>query len=200
MLSVGSGMAPSSLIRRLRQWCWVHRLFGDLAPLTGERARRKAGAHQTTRPFKEYVMAVHNPLAGVPLRAARWSATHPWRAILAWFVFVLVAVGLAVAIPTQQTTDADYRLGESGRADAMVSAADLDHPDTENVLITSRAGAPRWTSRRRSRPPPSMAADLRDVPGVDRRVRSAMEPGPVGAAARGPAGRGPGRRRAPCRR
>ena len=87
-------------------------------------------------------MAVHNPLAGVPLRAARWSATHPWRAILAWFVFILIAVGLAVAIPTEETTDADYRLGESGRADAMVSAANLDHPDTENVLITSRAGAP----------------------------------------------------------
>ena len=45
---------------------------------------------------------------------------HPWRAILAWLVFVLVAVGLAIAIPTQEPTDADYRLGESGRADAMV--------------------------------------------------------------------------------
>ena len=110
-------------------------------------------------------MAVHNPLAGVPLRAARWSATHPWRAILAWFVFVLIAVGLAVAIPTEETTDADYRLGESGRADAMVSAANLDHPDTENVLITSRAGAPLDQAAAESTAA-SLAADLRDVPGV----------------------------------
>ena len=83
-------------------------------------------------------MSVRNPLSGVPLRAARWSATHPWRAILAWLVLVLVAVGLAIAIPTQEPTDADYRLGESGRADAMVHEADLQGADTENVLITAR--------------------------------------------------------------
>ena len=62
-----------------------------------------------------------NPLTVIPIRAARWSAPHPWRAILAWLVFVLVAVGLAVAVPTQDTEDSDYRLGESGRADAMVA-------------------------------------------------------------------------------
>jgi RND superfamily putative drug exporter len=78
-----------------------------------------------------------NPLAALPLRAARWSATHPWRAILAWFVFVLVAVGLAVAIPTQETTDADYRLGESGRADQLIHEAQLESPDSEHVLITA---------------------------------------------------------------
>ena len=86
-------------------------------------------------------MSVRNPLSGVPIRAARWSATHPWRAILAWLVFVLVAVGLAIAIPTQEPTDADYRLGESGRADAMVRAAGLEAPTTENVLITARGDA-----------------------------------------------------------
>ncbi len=86
-------------------------------------------------------MSVHNLLAGLPLRAARWSASHPWRAIFAWFLLVLVSVGLAVAIPTTSTTDADYRLGDSGRAEAMVSAAGLEHPDAESVLITSRTGA-----------------------------------------------------------
>jgi RND superfamily putative drug exporter len=110
-------------------------------------------------------MAVHNPLAGVPLRAARWSATHPWRAILAWFVFVLVAVSLAVAIPTKQTTDADYRLGESGRADAMLSAANLDHPDSENVLIQSKAGA-TLDHQAAEATAASLAADLRGVQGV----------------------------------
>ncbi|MET0999521.1 MAG: MMPL family transporter, partial [Marmoricola sp.] len=79
-----------------------------------------------------------NPLTAIPLRAARWSATHPWRAILAWLAFVLVAVGLAVAVPTVDTTDADYRLGESGRADALVDRAGLDTPTTENVLVNPR--------------------------------------------------------------
>jgi len=79
-----------------------------------------------------------NALTRIPLRAARWSATHPWRAILAWLAFVTVAVGLAMAVPTVETTDADYRLGESGRADAMVDAAGLDSPTTEQVLINPR--------------------------------------------------------------
>jgi putative drug exporter of the RND superfamily len=81
-----------------------------------------------------------NPLTAVPMRAARWSAEHPWRAILGWVALVAFAVGLAIAVPTHETTDADYRVGESGRADAMVADADLEQPDTENVLITPRSG------------------------------------------------------------
>src|SRR3954467_6837892 len=82
-----------------------------------------------------------NPLTAVPMRAARWSAMHPWRAILAWVAFVTVAVGLAIAVPTQGTTDADYRIGESGRADAMIADAGLDQGDSEIVLITATSGA-----------------------------------------------------------
>jgi len=87
-------------------------------------------------------MSVHTALTGVPLKAARWSAEHPWRAIGAWVVLVAVAVGLAVMVPTQQTVDADYREGESGRADAMVAEAGLDDPDAENVLITAATQDP----------------------------------------------------------
>ncbi|MEP9381037.1 MMPL family transporter [Nocardioides cheoyonin] len=82
-----------------------------------------------------------NPLTAVPMRAARWSARHPWRAILAWVVFVLVAVGCATAIPTKETSDADYRVGESGRADALVAKAGLEGGDSENVLLTARGGS-----------------------------------------------------------
>ncbi|WP_300681293.1 MMPL family transporter [Nocardioides sp.] len=80
---------------------------------------------------------------GVPLRVARWSATHPWRAVAAWFAFVAVAVGLAVAIPTTQTSDADYDMGESGRAAALVRGAGMDPAATENVLITGGNAAQR---------------------------------------------------------
>ncbi|RYP82090.1 MMPL family transporter [Nocardioides guangzhouensis] len=85
-------------------------------------------------------MTLHNPVSGFATRTARWSAVHPWRAILGWLALVAVAVGLAIAVPTEQTRDADYRLGESGRADAMVHEAGLDRPDTENVLITAPDG------------------------------------------------------------
>ncbi len=86
-------------------------------------------------------MSQRNPLTQIPTRAARWSATHPWRAIVAWLVFVLVAVGLAVAVPTTQTKDSDYRLGESGRAEALVHDAGLNGAKSENVLITARGHA-----------------------------------------------------------
>ena len=82
-----------------------------------------------------------NPLTAVPMKAARWSATHPWRAILAWIAFVVIAVGCAVAFPKVETSDADYRTGESGRADAMIAQADLDQPDTENIIITASSGS-----------------------------------------------------------
>jgi RND superfamily putative drug exporter len=85
-------------------------------------------------------MSLHHTLSGVPLRAARWSATHPGRAIGAWFAFVFVAVGLAVAVPTVQTDDADYGIGESGRASAWVRSAGMDGLPTEDVLITASHG------------------------------------------------------------
>lgn len=81
-----------------------------------------------------------NPLTALPTRAARWSATHPWRAIGAWLLLVVVAVGLAATIPTNEVDDADYRVGESGRAEALLESAGLDSPPTENVLVTARTG------------------------------------------------------------
>ena len=85
-------------------------------------------------------MSTHSFLSRLPLRAARWSATHPWRAIGAWFAFVVIAVGLAFMIPTQQTKDADYRIGDSGRADAMVAHAHLAGGQVESVLVTAQGG------------------------------------------------------------
>jgi RND superfamily putative drug exporter len=84
----------------------------------------------------------HHPglLARVPLRAARWSASHPWRAIGAWFAFVAIAVALAFLIPTKQTTDADYRIGDSGRASAMQAAGHFADDQIESVLIQARDG------------------------------------------------------------
>ncbi len=82
-------------------------------------------------------MAVHNPLAGVSLAAARWSASHPWRAILAWVAFVAVSVGIAMAVPTVEADEDDYYMGEWGEATQMIEDAGLDNPDSEVVLITA---------------------------------------------------------------
>lgn len=79
-------------------------------------------------------------LTAVPTAAARWSATHPWRAIGIWFAFVALAVALAVIVPVRGTTEADYRLGESGRAQAMLDDSGLTPASSEAVLITPRSG------------------------------------------------------------
>ncbi len=81
-------------------------------------------------------------VSGAAARAASWSATHPGRAISAWFAFVIAAVALAILIPTHQTDDADYDLGDSGRAAALMRHAHLDGLPTEDVLITGRSGTP----------------------------------------------------------
>lgn len=81
-----------------------------------------------------------NPLTLLPIRAARWSATHPWRALSAWVALVVVAVGLALAVSTVETSEADYRQGESGRADVLLTEAGLVDADSENVLVTGVEG------------------------------------------------------------
>ena len=42
-------------------------------------------------------MSFRHTLSELPLRAARWSANHPGRAIGAWFAFVLIAVLAQIA-------------------------------------------------------------------------------------------------------
>ncbi len=91
----------------------------------------------------------------IPQRAARWSAEHPWRAILTWLALVAAATSLAVLVPTKEAQPADYRIGDSGRADAMAERAGLGDPDTELVLLSGDAAtlpdAARQVARQMSR-------------------------------------------------
>ncbi|UYM03382.1 MMPL family transporter [Solicola gregarius] len=75
----------------------------------------------------------------VTVRAARWSAEHPWRAILMWVVFVAAAVGVSTVVPKQETSDADYRTGESGTAAQIIEDAGLEEPPSESIIVTSDA-------------------------------------------------------------
>ena len=111
-------------------------------------------------------MSVRNPLSRVPIRAARWSATHPWRAIVAWIAFVVVAVGLAVLIPTNQVEDADYREGESGLADQWIDEAQMSDPLSENVLITA-GGDAELDPARAEEAAATIGREMAEVPGVE---------------------------------
>lgn len=97
---------------------------------------------QRTRPSRPAAPAPPRRGGGPHLRLARWSATHPWRAMVLWIVFVAVAVGLAMAVPTEQTEPEDYRVGESGQADATLDDAGLDPPLSESILIQAAGDGP----------------------------------------------------------
>src|SRR3954452_20906062 len=84
--------------------------------------------------------ASSSPLTRLPARAATWSATHPWRAIALWFAFVAASVAVAIAVPTVSTTDADYRQGESGRAEQLSDQGRFPFADSENALVTAPGG------------------------------------------------------------
>ncbi|MFT4081985.1 MAG: MMPL family transporter [Nocardioides sp.] len=105
-----------------------------------------------------------NPLTAIPMRAARWSALHPWRAILAWIALVLVAVGLAATVSVHETDDADFRVGDSGRASALLHQAGMTPLPSENILIRAAHGQLDVPQAR------AVAADLasraRDAEGV----------------------------------
>lgn len=74
------------------------------------------------------------------MRIARWSATHPWRAIALWVVFVALCVVVGGAVGARQATVEDLGIGEAGRAATMVSDGGLASPVVENVLVSDRSG------------------------------------------------------------
>lgn len=74
------------------------------------------------------------------MRAARWSAAHPWQAIVGWMVFVVLCVGVFVAAGTNQASGSDFWVGEAGRAEAIATEGGLVQPVTERVVITAPGG------------------------------------------------------------
>ncbi|MEU9785198.1 MMPL family transporter [Streptomyces phaeochromogenes] len=75
------------------------------------------------------------------VRMARWSALHPWRAIIGWLVFVVLCLGLGSAVGVNSAKTADYRVGEAGRAEAIAAEGKLERRSIEQVLVSARPGA-----------------------------------------------------------
>jgi RND superfamily putative drug exporter len=75
------------------------------------------------------------------VRVARWSATHPWRAIGLWLAFVVVAVAVGQLSGLNQLNGRDSTPGQAGTAARMIHDAKLAQPATEDVLISARHGA-----------------------------------------------------------
>jgi len=94
----------------------------------------------------------------VTVQVARWSATHPWRAIGLWLLLVVVAVGAVSLVPMQKMSEKDERIGESGRAAQLIADANLGERPAETVLVTAKDGS----------------LDRKDATAVVGEVRSAM--------------------------
>ena len=77
---------------------------------------------------------------GATLRLARWSARHPWRAIGAWVVLVVLAVGVGMGVGTRQLAGSESGSGESAQADRAIEAAAFPTVVTEQVMVSSRGG------------------------------------------------------------
>ncbi|GAA3082152.1 hypothetical protein GCM10020000_80150 [Streptomyces olivoverticillatus] len=101
----------------------------------------------------------------LPVRAARWSALNPWRAITGWMVFVVLCLGVGIAVGTHNATTEDYRVGEASRAEAMASEGHLQRKPVEQVLVSAKSGAlDRQAAESAAR---AVAARMRKLPEVE---------------------------------
>ncbi|MFB9463151.1 MMPL family transporter [Streptomyces cinereospinus] len=79
-------------------------------------------------------------MKNLPVRMARWSAVHPWRGVVGWFVFVVLCLGIGISVGTNPATTEDFRIGEAGRGEAIAAEGGLQQRPVEHVLITAKPG------------------------------------------------------------
>ncbi|MFI8517609.1 MMPL family transporter [Streptomyces sp. NPDC085481] len=79
-------------------------------------------------------------MSQLPVRIARWSARHAWRAIAGWFVFVVLCLGVGIAVGTDEAAVEDFRVGEAGRAEAMAAEGGLQRRPTEQIMFSAKSG------------------------------------------------------------
>jgi uncharacterized membrane protein YdfJ with MMPL/SSD domain len=78
--------------------------------------------------------------------AGRWSATHPWTAIIAWLGCVVVLLVAGHMVGTFQLSDSEQDVGQAEQAEQMMSQGFPPHA-TEYVLFDSpslQVGAPAY--------------------------------------------------------
>jgi len=103
---------------------------------------------------------------------ARWSATHPWRAMALWVLFVSACIA-AGAFAGTNTGDGGGAIGETGRAEQMIEDGHFpDEPPVEAVLITSPSGPLDASATRAATDATARLRAQRDVAAVDAPVTS----------------------------
>ncbi|MET7276884.1 MMPL family transporter [Kribbella sp. NPDC005582] len=75
----------------------------------------------------------------ITVRAARWSATHPWRAMAMWVAVVIACFAIGSVTGTKKS-EGDGDIGEVSRSEQIVKDGNFADPDVESVLITAPSG------------------------------------------------------------
>ncbi|GAA0938521.1 MMPL family transporter [Actinocorallia libanotica] len=107
------------------------------------------------------------------MKAARWSAGHPWRAVAGWVLFVVVCLGAGISVGGVAATSADFRIGEAGQAEAMAEDGGLQARPLERVLISVKEGGDTASLDGAARDVSARMRALPEVEAVAAPVRSA---------------------------
>ncbi len=98
------------------------------------------------------------------VRIARWSATHPWRAMALWVVFVVTAIVVGNLVDTREAKDAG-NVGETSRAEQMIKDGNFPKdPSVERILVSAPSGKLDLTAAKAAAA--DAAARLRALPEV----------------------------------
>ncbi|MGW0606571.1 MMPL family transporter [Streptomyces sp. NPDC002640] len=102
----------------------------------------------------------------LPVRMARWSAAHPWRGIVGWFVFVVLCLGVGMAAGSNPATTEDFRIGAAGRGEEIAAEGGLQQRPVEHVLITAGPGTGKLDLAAADAAAADVAARMRALPEV----------------------------------
>ncbi|WP_433337393.1 MMPL family transporter [Spirillospora sp. CA-294931] len=105
-------------------------------------------------------------MMNLPVRMARWSAGHPWRAIAGWFLFVALCLGIGLAVGGRSASTEDFRIGEAGRAEAIAAEGGLEQRPVERVLVSAGPGAGRLDPAAADRAARDVAERMKRLPEV----------------------------------
>ncbi|MEU3838744.1 MMPL family transporter [Streptomyces sp. NPDC028635] len=105
-------------------------------------------------------------MRNLPVRMARWSAAHPWRGIVGWFVFVVLCLGVGLSVGTTAATTEDFRIGEAGRGEAIAAEGGLQQRPVEHVLITPKPGTGKLDIAAADSAAADVTARMRKLPEV----------------------------------
>ncbi|OLB76288.1 MAG: RND transporter [Actinobacteria bacterium 13_2_20CM_2_71_6] len=98
------------------------------------------------------------------VRIARWSATHPWRAMALWVVFVVASIVVGNLSGTHKA-DSAGNVGETSRAEQLIKSGNFPQdPSVERILVSSRSGPLDRAAAKAAAD--DAARRLRAVPGV----------------------------------